>query len=442
MGTRGFWELDEVSDDQLRQDLAKLLANGYRTEARIVAHLAELDERRLHVKDASESLFSYCTQRLGLSNSEAFHRITAARVARQFPAIFELIERRALHLTAVCLLRDYLTAENHRELLAEASHQTKWQVQELIARRFPKADAPSTVRKLPTRSLPVQRAALPAAPPAPAVTTPPAPVATTASTVAAQLPTSPISGKRSQSQFSIEPTSEARYRIQLSGGSSLKEKLELARALVSHSNPGGDIAVVIERALDLLIEKAQKQRFGKIDRPHRRIHRWKAPRSDAQRSANWDEQSGESFVQTKLQAASAAVDLVQTKPHETPEKGPRDSSRGVLSAKRASSTTADRRREHVPHATRREIAARDGMRCTFVGANGCRCETRAFLQIHHEKPWARGGGPEVDNLRLLCAGDSRARGPSIPGWLSACWRAEPPTNALAGAQNTPLRKPP
>src|SRR5450432_3566580 len=180
MGTRGFWELGQISDDQLRQGLAKLLASGYRTEAWIVAHLAELDERRLHVKDASESLFSYCTQRLGLSNSEAFHRITVARVARQFPVIFELVERRALHLTAVCLLRDYLTAENHRELLAEASHQTKWQVQELIARRFPKADAPSAVRRLPTRSLPVQRAAAPAAQPAPSATTAPVPAAATA----------------------------------------------------------------------------------------------------------------------------------------------------------------------------------------------------------------------------------------------------------------------
>src|SRR5450432_4653233 len=199
MGTRGFWELGQNSDHQLRQDLAKLLANGYRTEARIGAHLAELDERKLHVKDASESLFSYCTERLGLSNSEAFHRITVARVARQFPVIFELVERRALHLTAVCLLRDYLTAENHRELLAEASHQTKWQVQELIARRFPRPDALSTVRKLPTQSLPVQRAAAPAVQPVPPTTTP--------SPIAAQLPTSPISEKRSPAQLSIEPTS-------------------------------------------------------------------------------------------------------------------------------------------------------------------------------------------------------------------------------------------
>ena len=383
MEARGFWELGEVSNDQLRQGLAKLLAHGYRTEARIVAHLAELDERRLHVKDASESLFSYCTDRLGLSNSEAFHRITVARVARQFPAIFELLERRALHLTAVCLLRDYLTMENHRELLAEASHKTKWQVQELIARRFPRPDVPSTVRKLPTLSLSMQGA------PAPVVS--PAPTATTEAMTIPQVPVSPISEKRNQLQVSIEPTSEARYRIQLNASSSLKEKLDLARALVSHSNPGGDIAVVIERALDLLIEKVQKQRFGKTDRPRRTVRRWKAPRAHVQRCASRDEQSDESFVQAKLQAATVDVDLLQAKSRETECARPADS------------TPADRRREHIPHATRREIAARDGMRCTFVGENGCRCEARCFLQIHHEKPWARGGGLEVDNLRLLCA---------------------------------------
>jgi hypothetical protein len=64
---------------------------------------------------------------------------------------------------------------------------------------------------------------------------------------------------------------------------------------------------------------------------------------------------------------------------------------------------AERTREHIPNATLREVAVRDGMRCTFVGDSGCRCEARAFLQIHHDDPWARGGGAELENLRLLCA---------------------------------------
>jgi hypothetical protein len=294
MGARGFWELSHVSDDQLRQNLATLLANGYRTEARIVAHLAELEDRKLHTKEASESLFAYCTVSLGLSNSEAFHRITVARLARKFAVIFELLERRELHLTAVCLLRDYLTAENHRELLAEASHKTKWQVQELIARRFPRPDVASSVRKLPERALPTP-ALSPQSLPAPSLSLPSpslpsqatgagvpsaprgaaplaaAPLAASASLspLATHAAAATVAENRTQPKALVEPTSEARYRIQLNASSSLKEKLDHARALISHANPSGDIAIVIERALDLLIEKVEKQRFGRTDRPLR-----------------------------------------------------------------------------------------------------------------------------------------------------------------------------
>jgi hypothetical protein len=121
MDSGAFWELANVADRDLEVELARLLANNSRTEARIIAHLAAVEERRLHLEAGSSSLFDYCCRRLGLSENEAFHRITAARLARRFTAIFGLVERRALHLTAVCLLRDYLTPENHRELLDEAS---------------------------------------------------------------------------------------------------------------------------------------------------------------------------------------------------------------------------------------------------------------------------------------------------------------------------------
>lgn len=64
-------------------------------------------------------------------------------------------------------------------------------------------------------------------------------------------------------------------------------------------------------------------------------------------------------------------------------------------------------REHIPSAMRREIAARHGLRCTFVGKHGCRYEASAFLQIHHARPWALGGGPDLENLRLLCRAHNR-----------------------------------
>src|SRR5258706_9752391 len=166
MNSGAFWKLGGVTDRDLEVELTRLLASGSRTEARIIAHLAAVEERRLHPEAGSSSLFDYCTRRLGLSESEAFHRITAARLARRFPAIFGLIEQRAVHLSAVCLLRDYLTPDNHRELLEEAAGKTKVQVQELLARRFPRPDVASPIRKLPPPRAPA---------PAPAPTPAPAP---------------------------------------------------------------------------------------------------------------------------------------------------------------------------------------------------------------------------------------------------------------------------
>ena len=43
----------------------------------------------------------------------------------------------------------------------------------------------------------------------------------------------------------------------------MREKLEAARDLMRHANPEGDLAVVLERALDLLV--AELQRIGRVE---------------------------------------------------------------------------------------------------------------------------------------------------------------------------------
>ena len=82
MGELEFWKLSGVSDEDLLQGLKGFVANGACVEADVVAHLAEVEERRLHLKAATSSMFDYCLRRLGFSESEAFHRINAARLAR------------------------------------------------------------------------------------------------------------------------------------------------------------------------------------------------------------------------------------------------------------------------------------------------------------------------------------------------------------------------
>ncbi len=68
----------------------------------------------------------------------------------------------------------------------------------------------------------------------------------------------------------------------------------------------------------------------------------------------------------------------------------------------ADACKGERRRKHIAHETRRDLVARDGVRCAFVGSDGRRCEAREFLQFHHRRAWARGGCDAADNLELLC----------------------------------------
>ena len=64
----------------------------------------------------------------------------------------------------------------------------------------------------------------------------------------------------------------------------------------------------------------------------------------------------------------------------------------------------------IPAAIRREVWQRDGGRCCFVDSrSGRRCASRHLLQVDHVFPYALGGGPEPENLRLLCLAHHRDR---------------------------------
>ena len=95
-------------------------------------------------------MFTFCTQRLRFSEHEAYGRIEAARAGRKFPLVFDLLANGSVTLTTICLLAPHLTEENHQRLLAASTHQSKREVEQLIAALRPLPPVPSVVRKLPT----------------------------------------------------------------------------------------------------------------------------------------------------------------------------------------------------------------------------------------------------------------------------------------------------
>src|SRR3970040_1026893 len=105
-----------LSNHELVARVKHLAEREREATASLIAHLAELDERRLYLAEGCSSLFTYCTQILHLSEHAAYGRIETARAVRRFPVILERLCEGSVNLTAVGLLTAHLTSENHREL--------------------------------------------------------------------------------------------------------------------------------------------------------------------------------------------------------------------------------------------------------------------------------------------------------------------------------------
>ena len=114
--------LEWILDDELLQRLAELIRQSRRVESDLVAHIGEVDERRLYAREASPSMFAYCTEVLHLSEAEAYLRIAAARASREHPILLTMLGDGRLHLTGIAKLAPHLTWENRDTLLKRAAH--------------------------------------------------------------------------------------------------------------------------------------------------------------------------------------------------------------------------------------------------------------------------------------------------------------------------------
>ncbi|AKU99154.1 hypothetical protein AKJ09_05818 [Labilithrix luteola] len=236
--------LAELSNEEILVALKSFVGAERQSLARVIVYLVEIEERRIHLELGSSSMFDFCTRRLGFSEGEAFRRLTAARLARRLPVLLDAIASGRIHLSSLVLLRDVLTEANVDAIVAAASGKTKREVEELVARMAPKPDVRASIRKLPER-----RSSSSAASSQESFTT------------ASQ---SPPTSRVSPSQ--LQAIAERRYKVQLTANETLRDKLELARALMSHRNPNGDLAVIVERAVELLIEKLSKEKLGTTSR--------------------------------------------------------------------------------------------------------------------------------------------------------------------------------
>src|SRR5687767_6962554 len=225
-------DVSTLDDSVLLAELRTLVRRSTELEADLLEHLAEVDERRLYLPDYT-SMFAFCLGELGFSESSTEHRLTVARQARRFPRILELLRAGKVHLSGLRVLAAHLTAATADGLLEQACGRSKRAIEEIVAHHAPRAAVPDSIRKVPERPRPAQAAA--------------------ATTEAAPPPLFATAPPRSDRPALVAPLAPERYHVHFTASRALRDKIEMAKALLRHQNPTGDLASILDQALTLLI---------------------------------------------------------------------------------------------------------------------------------------------------------------------------------------------
>lgn len=244
--------LGHLSDRVLAQQLKSVVASDRRTTAEVLAHIAEVEERKLYRQAAYPSMEDYCMGELHMSEDGAGKRVHAARAARRIPQVFAAVAEGRLHLSAVVMLAPRLTSENAHELIAAATHKTKSQIERLIAARFPRPDLPEAITPGGTPDAPGRLEPV-----------------TDAPGRLELVPDAPGRLEKPTPRDRVQPLSAETYGIQFTISQETHDLLREAQELLGRSMSSRNVGSVFERALRLLVDRLRKQKYGGSSRPRR-----------------------------------------------------------------------------------------------------------------------------------------------------------------------------
>ena len=229
--------MEHLTDEEIEARLEALVKEEREGLVEFLRHLDEFDKRRLANKRAYPSTFEYCSQKLGLSEDEAYRRIHVARKSRQHPQLLAMLADGTLSLTAASRLAPSLTEENRTEVLASAEGKTVKEIEKIVAELNPLPEPPRDTVKM----------------------------------IALEL----------EAPASATQSAKVAYRLSITLSDAGYEKLQRATDLLRHKHPAGQPHDIVEDALDALLNAVDRDRKEAPSKPRgapapggRRIPEW------------------------------------------------------------------------------------------------------------------------------------------------------------------------
>lgn len=399
--------LEVVSDEGLEMGLRAALGREREAAAEVVAHLIEVDRRRLYAERGYATLWEYAVAELSLSEDQAARRVKAVESVKAAPAALALLRSGALTMSVLAELSFVLRAGREfgvvdgDEVLDFARGRSVREVRRWVAEELGDEGPRDSTRH--------------------------------------RLPKEVVESGRRRGTY---PRAGGTYEVRFTAGEDFVRKLERARELLGHVVVDGDYEEVLGRGLDLLLEaeerricgknvgrrRTQAAEQGKLATPPAQA----APSAEPATSRRVAEDPGSAAATSR--PAPSSEPATSRRPVEAAAPAPATSrsatvpepvtSRRMHASETATSPRAvedseaatSRRdvgregRRAVPRAVRREVWERDGGRCGYVSASTGRiCGARTGIEIDHVVPWAVGGADTAANLRLRCRTHNRSR---------------------------------
>jgi 5-methylcytosine-specific restriction endonuclease McrA len=411
------YSLLHLDDHVLLREFASLVSNDRDTTATLLAHIAEVDERRLYRPAAYPSMYLYCVREFRMSEDVAFARIRVARAARQYPAIFPALADGRLHVSAVVLLAPHLTPETADELLAAAAQKTKDEIRLLLAERFPQPDMPTLVQAI---AAPMATNELsPGTVAASGVQLGPDPVGA----LALQRVPEPVVSSASQLapervealRAKLAPLSPERFAWQVTVDRETHELLRYVQSLLGHAVPSGDVATVLKRSLNLMAQHLEQQKFARSarSRPRRSHANGRYVPAEIRRTV-WQRDGGQcTFVSEKGKRCEERTRLEFDHVDPVARGGQTTADRMRLRCRAHNQYDAEctfgagfmrgKRLQARSRAPRAEAQAREDSQAQVQPKCGATAESASGLDV---VPWLRGLGFSAEQARrgaVLCA---------------------------------------
>ncbi len=354
--------LKALTSDRLLSETKIIVSEERRITAKLIEHLAEINQRLLFLKLGYSSLFEFVTKELGLSEGAAQRRIQTMRLVTDLPETRQAFENGSLSLSNAAKLQSYFhatkkagkakTIEEKKAIAKNAENRSQSQCDRMLFELSPELPTPEKTRIL-------------------------------------------------------SPTVR---ELRFSASEELFEKVNRLRDLLSHSHPNATLAELMDFLVTghlIKIEKAKGLQSRKTQTP-----RQGDERPDEDRS----ESPGQVGEPPNEKVTGKITDNVTGKnPNKTANKNPDKVAyqKNNKSAENLDETdqtnlihTAEKMlpagiRVSLPVQLKRQVWSKAEGKCEYVH-QGRRCSSRYQLEIDHTQPLALGGSNELSNLKLLC----------------------------------------